>query len=54
MEFKLDGSAEEALQQIKDKHYAIPFAMDDKQTYLIGMNFDNQTRNIEKYLIAKL
>mgnify|MGYP002446836857 FL=1 len=28
MEFKLDGTAEEALQQIHDKHYALPFASD--------------------------
>ena len=28
MEFKLNGTAEEALQQIHDKHYALPFASD--------------------------
>ena len=28
MEYKLDGTAEEALQQIHDKHYALPFASD--------------------------
>ena len=28
IEFKLDGTAEEALQQIHDKHYALPFASD--------------------------
>ena len=51
MEFKLDGTAEEALQQIKDKDYSLPFAMDDKKTFLIGMNFNSETRNIEKYII---
>ena len=51
MEFKLDGSAEEALQQIKDKNYAIPFSMDEKKTFLIGMNFVKETRNIGEYLI---
>lgn len=51
MEFKLDGTAEEALQQIKDKDYSLPFVMDDKKTFLIGMNFNSETRNIGKYII---
>ena len=53
MEFKLDGTAEQAMEQIKSKDYALPFAMDDKKTYLIGMNFDSDTRNIEKYIIEE-
>ena len=52
MEFKLDGTAEEALQQIKSKDYALPFPMDQKKTYLIGMNFSKETRNIERYVIT--
>ena len=51
MEFKLDGTAEEALQQIKSKDYALPFALDSKKTFLIGMNFSKETRNIERYVI---
>ncbi|MCR5362132.1 MAG: ATP-binding protein [Bacteroidales bacterium] len=51
MEFKLDGTAEEALQQIKSKDYSLPFEMDDKKIFLIGMNFNSETRNIEKYII---
>ncbi|MBR0038300.1 MAG: ATP-binding protein [Bacteroidales bacterium] len=54
MEFKLGGTAEAALQQIKDKQYAIPFAMDEKKTFLIGMNFENKTRNIDKYQIEPI
>ncbi len=53
MEFKLDGTAEEALGQIKSKDYSLPFAADDKHTFLIGMNFSKETRNIEKYVIEK-
>ncbi|MBP3574487.1 MAG: AAA family ATPase, partial [Prevotella sp.] len=37
MEFKLDGTAEEAMEQIKSKNYSLPFALDNKHTYLIGM-----------------
>lgn len=53
MEFKLDGSAEQALQQIKDKNYLLPFTLDSKKTYMIGMNFSNDTRTIEKYIIEE-
>ncbi len=51
MELKLDGSAEEALQQIEDKGYASPFAMDSRKLYKIGVNFSSATRGIEEYLI---
>lgn len=30
MEFKLNGTAEEALQQINDKHYALPLKQTDE------------------------
>ena len=53
MEFKLDGTAEEAIEQIKSKNYSLPFALDNKHTYLIGMNFDSATRNIERYIIEE-
>ena len=50
MEFKLDGTAEEALEQIKSKGYALPFQLDGQKVIRIGMNFDSQTRNIEWYV----
>ena len=51
MEFKLNGSAEEALRQIKDKHYALPFATDGRKLFQIGVNFSAETRNIEKWIV---
>ena len=51
MEFKLEGSAEEALQQIEAKHYARPFEADSRQLFKIGINFDNNTRNIERWIV---
>lgn len=51
MEFKLEGSAEEALQQIETKHYARPFEADSRQLFKIGINFDNNTRNIERWIV---
>ncbi len=52
MEFKLDGTAEEALAQITDKHYTLPFDSTGRQIVRIGMNFDSNTRNIEKWVIG--
>ena len=54
MEFKLEGTAEEALQQINDKHYAQTFAADNRQIFKIGINFSNETRNIEKWIVEDL
>ena len=51
MEFKLNGTAEEALQQINDKHYALPFEMDSRKLFKIGVNFSAETRNIEKWVV---
>ena len=61
MEFKLDGTAEEALRQIKDKDYQLQFFADSlahvdgqggaKHTYIIGVNFSKETRTIDKWLV---
>ena len=53
MEFKLDGTAEEALQQIDDKQYALPFAADSRRLYKIGVNFSKETRGIDKWMIEE-
>lgn len=51
MEFKLDGTAEEALRQINEKHYARPFEFDPRTLFKIGVNFSAETRNIEKWIV---
>lgn len=51
MEFKLNQSAEIALQQIEKKGYAIPFAADSRTLYKIGVNFSSQTRSIDDWRI---
>ena len=50
MEFKLDGTAEEALQQINSKNYALPFANDSRKIVKVGVNFRNEMRNIERWV----
>lgn len=52
MEFKLDGTAEEALAQIEDKHYALPFELNGQKIIRIGMNFSRETKNVEKTIIG--
>lgn len=53
MEFKLDGTAKEALQQINDKHYALPFATDSRKLYKIGVNFSKETRGMEGWIVEE-
>ena len=50
MEFKLDGTAEEALQQINSRNYALPFANDNRKIVKVGVNFSNVMRNIERWV----
>ena len=48
-EFKYNGTAEEAMAQIKEKNYAQPFLASGKKIALIGANFSGETRNIDDY-----
>ena len=52
MEFKLEGTAEDALRQIEEKQYAQPFQSDSRQLYKVGVNFSAQARNIEKWIVG--
>ena len=52
IEFKLDKSADEAIQQIEDKQYARPFEHDGRHIYKIGVNFSSHTRRIDEWKIA--
>ena len=52
IECKLDGTAEQALQQISDKSYALPFGTGDTKVFRIGLNFSSETRNIERWIIG--
>ena len=52
-EFKLDGSAEKALQQIEEKGYARPYEADSRAVYKIGVSFSSETGTVEDWLIAE-
>ena len=51
MEFKLDGTAEEAMQQIESKDYSLPFECDGRKLVKIGVNFSNEKRNVERWIV---
>lgn len=48
-EFKLDGTAAEALAQIEEKGYARPYAADPRQLYRIGVSFSSETGTVSDW-----
>ena len=48
-EFKLDGSAQEALRQIEEKGYTRPYATDPRKLFRIGVNFSSETGTISEF-----
>ena len=51
-EFKLNGTAEEALKQIDEKGYLIPYTLDGRKLVKVGVNFSKEKRNIDCYVIG--
>jgi ATP-dependent exoDNAse (exonuclease V) beta subunit len=49
-EFKLDGSAQAALDQINEKGYAEGYRNLGKTLHLVGVNFDSKQRNVGEWL----
>ena len=49
LEFKLNGSADAALQQVKDKDYAAPYAADQRTVVGIGINFSSEKGTIDGF-----
>ena len=50
-EFKLDKTADAALQQIEDKGYAKIYATDQRTLYKIGINFSSEKRCVDEWRI---
>ena len=51
-EFKLDGTVEEALRQIDEKGYLIPYIADGRRLVKVGVSFDAANRNLGEWLIV--
>ncbi len=54
MELKFDKSAEEALQQIDDKGYLIPYSANGKRLVKVGVNYDCEKRTIGDWIIKEV
>ncbi len=52
-EFKLDGTADEALKQIEEKGYAKPYGSDARKLYKIGVSFSSETGTVEDFRTAE-
>ena len=52
MELKYDGTAEQALQQIDDKAYALPWQADGRTVIKVGANFSSTLRRLDGWIIA--
>ena len=50
-EFKLDHPAQDALDQINSKDYALPFSVDDRKLFKVGVSFSSETRKVAEWLI---
>ena len=51
-EFKLDGSAQEALDQIEKQQYALPYLTDPRPVRKIGVNISSASRTVADWLEA--
>lgn len=51
-EFKLDGTAAEALSQIETTGYAKPYATDSRTIHKIGVNFSSHSGTIEEWVAS--
>ncbi len=50
-EFKLDGTADEALQQIEEKGYARPYEADKRKLFKVGTVFSSDTGTISEFKV---
>lgn len=53
MELKLNGSVDEALRQIDDRSYSIPWQSEGRRVVKVGINFSTKERTIEKWKSAE-
>jgi len=52
-EMKVNGTAQEAMDQINGKGYALPYYTEGKSVVKIGIQFDREKMTIEDYLIER-
>ncbi len=52
-ELKFDGSADEALKQIDEKGYLIPYSANGKRLVKVGVNYDSEQRTLGQWIIKE-
>ena len=52
-ELKFDGSAEDAIKQIDEKGYLIPYSAEGKRLVKIGVNYDSDQRTIVDWIVKE-
>ena len=52
-EFKLDGTADEALKQIEDKGYARPYEADKRKLFKVGVVFSSETGTVDDWKVIE-
>ena len=52
-ELKYDGSAEDAIRQIDDKGYLIPYSAEGKRLFKIGVTYDSNLRTLGDWIIQE-
>ena len=50
-EFKMDGSAKEALEQINSKEYPIAYKNDGRRIVKVGVNYSSEQEQLTDWLI---
>ena len=50
-EFKMDGSAKEALEQINDRDYPIAYQNDGRKIVKVGVNYSSRDRQLSEWII---
>ena len=53
IEFKLDQSAEAAVEQMKAQQYALPYQNSGRPVYLFGINFSSAEKAVEGWLLQE-
>ena len=52
-ELKYDGTAEDAIRQIDEKGYLIPYSADGKRLFKIGVNYDSAQRTVTDWIVKE-
>ncbi|MBR1465857.1 MAG: PD-(D/E)XK nuclease domain-containing protein [Bacteroidaceae bacterium] len=51
VELKINGTAQDALDQINSRNYALQYATSDKKVVKVGVSFSTETKTIEDWII---